>query len=540
MPSPFRQTFTRAANAWRVGWRAALSAFNQQDFVPEADYGWDDYEARLARYAYNRFYVHNTIYTDLNTSLAAFRHSQKLYKLIRGLRNPVSRLVKIEKAKTLGGFVNYETFEDGALPIKGADKNLLTAIRTIWQWSDLDVFKNLLVYNGASMGDSAIKIIDDTKREKVYMEVLDPRKVKEVKFDNLGNVKEILISYQRYDRDKNAWFEYSEYITKERFATFYNEKPFAYVQDETGMKVDNWPNPYGFVPVEWIKHEDVGQAFGATSFHNTRSKIDNLNDLVSLIHDSARIAVKPPMTMTGKNPRRNSSTGQLETLNLSSDERDKNPVLYLGEDGELKSVGTELDIADAMLAVNAMMEEIEADLPQLALQKIRNKSGAMSGVAIENEYSDGLDILYTLQGVYRSALKAGTQMAMSIAAFRRYDDFRGYNLNSYESGALGFDIRPMPIFQDNLSKDRSIELSLQAVDSDGAEVILPQLGWDKEDVAKLTAKKEAKVKRESRAALSTQGRDLRQSAALARLQERGANSAGNAAETLIDEAIVEQ
>lgn len=526
---PQQNPFTRLVNAWRVGWRAAQAAWNPRDFVPESEFGWDDYEARLARYATNRFYVHNTIYTDLNNSLASFRKSQNLYKLIRGLRNPVSRLVKTERDKVWGGFINYETFEDGALPLKGADERLTDAIRTIWQWSNMDAMKGLLVYDGSSMGDVAIKVIDDLAREKVYLEVLDPRKVREVKFDNLGNVKEILIAYQRYDTAKNTWYEYGEHITKERFTTYYNQEPYAYVNDESGMKVSSWPNPYGFVPVEWVKHQNVGQLFGATSYHDTRTKIDNLNDLVSLIHDSVRIAVKPPLTLTGKNPRRNASGG-LEAMNLSTDARDQTPLLYLGEDGQLKSVGTELDVQGAMLAVTAMLEEIEDDLPILALKKIRKSAADMSGTAIENLYGDAVDSVSTLQSTYLSSLKSSSQMAISIGAFRRYPPFRGYNLNSFESGALDFDIRPKPLFQDNLSKEKKVTLALQAVDSAGSSVILKELGYDKEDVQEIENAKSAKVKRDTKTNLQGQANQLRQNAAIQRLQETPQQVAANQAE----------
>jgi hypothetical protein len=507
----------RLLNSLRVGYDAAVMAYRQEDFVPTTQFGWETYDARLARYHYNSFYVHNSIYSQVNHYSDWYKHKEGLYKHIRGLRNPISRLVNIEVANIFGGFINFETFKDGAIPIVGANDNLLEGIRTIWQWSNMAALKELYPYEGATKGDSAILIVDDLARQKVYMEVLDPSKVKDIEFDNRGNVKEVLICYTKQD-DKGKDYEFSYYIDKEKFATFKNGEPHAYMEDENGNGVPQWPNPYGFVPLEWTQHHNLGMKFGAVSFHNSRAKIDNLNDVVSLVHDNVRKNVLTKYAVKGMSP--NNSNGTPQTISLSQDLRDTVPFLSLADTGDIFPIKSELDIAGAMQVVEAMMREIEDDLPQLVMSRIQANAKSMSGIAIENLAAEGVNIIESLQSTYIAGLKSATQMALSIAGFRRYPQFRGINLNSYENGSLDFDIHPRKIFQDKLSTKEALDIALQAIKSDGASMILSKLGmFDEKDIKELEAKKDETARQNMRAAFSNlMGLD-EEEAAVERLQD---------------------
>lgn len=514
MPNRMQNILNRLYDSAYTGWQSAVSAYRQEYFVAEEDTNWDSYAARMARYYYNRRYVDNTLYSSVNRYAAFFKQTEGLYKYLRGLRNPVSRLVKMEKAKVWGGFVNYETFKDGALVINGADDILLEGIRTIWQWTDIQPFKNLLVQEGGSMGDIAIKVIDDTSKGKVYLEVLDPRKVKEVAFDSRGNVKEVYIAYEDYDRLTKSWYEYGEIITPESFATFKDGEPFSYIE---GL-AEEWDNPYGFVPIEWIKHSDVGKKFGATSFQDTRSKIDNLNDLTTLLHDNIRRTVNTKYAVSKVSIPRDTN-GNPVSLGISTDSRDTSPLLEVGEGGAITPIAFPIDIAGALQAIDAQMKEVEADMPILALQSIRNMGGSMSGVSIENLYSDGVDSVETLQGTYYQALISATQMALTIAGHRRYDKFRAFNLDSYENGSLDFIIRPKKVFQDSLSTKENVELSLLAVESSAYRLLLEKLGYSNDEIDALEELKAQKERTATRASLREQALNLRAENAANRLAE---------------------
>lgn len=513
----------RLYDAAYTGWQSAVYSYRQEYFVAEEDTQWDSYAARMARYYYNRRRIDGKLYSNVNRYATFFKQQEGLYKYIRDLRNPCSRLANAEKSKVWGGFVNYETFKDGAIVINGADDTLLEGIRTIWQWTNIHPFKNLLVYEGSSMGDTAIKVIDDTKKGKVYLEVLDPRKAKDVKFDSRGNVKEITIVYNKDDLATGKEYEYGEIITQDSFSIYRN-----------GQLEKEWENPYGWVPVEWVKHVDVGKNFGETSFHNSASKIDNLNDLTTLLHDNIRRTVNTKYAVSKVSIPRDSS-GNPISLGVSTDNRDTSPLIEVGEGGALTPIAYPVDIVGALQAIDAQMKEIEADMPILALQSIRNMGGSMSGVSIENLYSDGVDTVETLQGTYYQALISATQMALSIAAFRRYDNFRAFSLKSYEAGNLDFVIRPKPIFQDSLSVKDNVELTIKAVDSDAYRLVLLKLGYSEEEVDEFEELRAQKEKKATRASLREQAMNLRAEAAANRLSDANATpSNGGGQETVLN------
>jgi hypothetical protein len=521
MPS-LLDNFGHLIRSARTGFVSFVQAYRQDYFVAGKEFHWDDYMARVSRYYHNQRLVDNTLYSAVNRTAVVYKNTEQLYKFIRGLRNPVSRLVNAEVDKVFGGFVNLETFEDGAIQIKGADKTLLEALRTIYQWTDISAFKNLLVRQGSSMGDVFILVVDDVAREKVYMEVLDADKVIDARFDARGNVTEIFICYERDDYGTRQKYDFGLHITKEMYRTFRNDKLYAYSEAEGGTGLSEWPNPYGFIPVRLTRHVDNGQLFGETSFHNARTKIDNLNDSVSLLHNNIRRIVETKYAVTGEATIPKDSSGNPISINVSTDTRDSSPLLQL-KGGDIKAIVFPLDILGTLKAIESQTQEIEADLPILALQQIRNLGGNMSGIAIENLYGDGLGAVATLQGNYYNSMIAASQMAISIASFRRYDGFRAYNLNSYENGSLDFTIRPKPVIQYTIPTDKNIELTMQAAESDAWTLVAPKLGYSKEEIEMIEEMKAAKTRQATRQSLREQAVNLRANAASQRLQDNGSN-----------------
>jgi hypothetical protein len=114
---------------------------------------------------------------------------------------------------------------------------------------------------------------------------------------------------------------------------------------------------------------------------------------------------------------------------------------------------------------------------------MRESSTALSGVAIQNMYSDAIDIISELQGNYTQSLRSAIQMAISVAAFRRYPDFTAYTIDSFKNDALNFEIKPRVLFGDSLSMKERLELTNVALDSKAPELMLKALDYDKDDIA---------------------------------------------------------
>jgi hypothetical protein len=477
------RTIRRMYTSAKYGVQMAISSYNAENFVAEIDFEWESQAARMARYWHNRRYADNTIYATVNRYADTFKFKEKLYKHIRGLYNPINRLINLETAKVIGGTINYETFDSGAIQITGADEKLLEAIRTIYQWSNMDLIKTPYVRNGAIMGDSVLKVVDDLDRQKVRIEVLDPRKVTDVLFDSIGNIKFIEICYEKQDPLTAEWYEYKERIDKDSFSTYRNGESFDYL-DMSSAGQWQWQNPYGFVPVRWVKHQDTGLDFGQTSWHNVRHKIDMVNDALSLLLNNVRMQVDTKFASFGADAPRNAS-GTPTTMSVTTERQDQAAFLGFPKDARLEPIVFPVAVTSALELAAVQIREIEADLPQLALQTMRGEVGNVSGVTIENLYNDSADAIADTQANYGFGLRSATQMAISMAAYRGYEGFQGYNLNSYENGALDFVIQPKSLFSDKLNLEKKIDLTMRAADSSAASLVLPLMDYSEEQIQEL-------------------------------------------------------
>lgn len=472
-------------NAVRAGVRAAAETFNEKALIPDERLGWDTFAHRLTRYNLNDAYYNNTVYRDILVSAERHREARKLYKFVRGIYNPVARQVDLYVAKTYGGALDLETLTGGAVPLIGGNERLYAAIRQLWLWSNWAQQKSLYVRNGAKLGDTFLQVIDEPKKGKVRLEVLHPAKVRDVTVDAVDNVKAIVIEYLRTDPVTGRDYLYTKEIDGDRFATYRDDEPYAYFEDEQGQPVAEWPNPYGFVPVVLTRHKDVGLHFGASSFHSATPKIDELNDAASMLNDQVRKNVNVIWYMGGATKK---------DLKLDT-EKDTLPLLSGPEGSQPFPMVASLNIADAGANLDRMLIEIERDMPELALYRIR-ESGNLTAPGVTAGYSDAIDRFIEARGNYDDGLVRAQMMAVSIGGYRGYTNFEGYTLDSYAAGDLEHWIGERPVIDDTLSKKERLD-TLQAA---GAPLwmILQEMGYPQDVIDRAMAEKEAQARNAAR------------------------------------------
>lgn len=484
--------WSRIVTAIQAGVQTAIKTYNEKALIPDDTLGWDDYAYRLFRYSLNDAYYNNTIYQDILTFAATHREKRKLYAYVRGIYNPVARLCDLYVAKVYGGNLDYEKLMRGAIPIAQADPRLRTAICQLWLWSNWGQQKSLYVRNGAKLGDSFIKIVDEPDRRKVRMEVLHPSRVRDVTVDAVDNVKAITIEYLRSHPERpDTLVWYTEIIDGEWYRTFLNNQPYAFYQDATGKMVDAWRNPYGFVPVVKTSHKDMGLRFGASAFHMSLPKIDELNDAASLLNDQIRKTMNPPWYLAGVN-----STNKKDIKSSKSEEdRDSVTILTGPEGSQPYPMVMPVNIADAGANVDRILLEIERDMPELALYKIR-EAGNMTAPGVSAGYSDAIDRFVEARGNYDDGLVRAQKMGVSIGGFRGYDGFEGYTLDSFAAGALEHSIAERPVINDTLSKKEKMDV-LQA---NGAPLwlVLAELDYAQDVIDRAMLEKEAQARMAAR------------------------------------------
>lgn len=486
-------------SAMRAGWYA----FNERALIPTADYPWDDYTARLFRYALYEAYDTNTIYDSVTRFSTQLKDSGSLYAHVRGIYNPVARLNESYVDKIYGGALDFETLTTGAVPLvfgEGADETrLVTALRQVWLWSNLRINKDFYVRTGAKLGDVAWKIVDTAPRGgqrsagKVYMEVVHPGKIASVTMDAVHNVKAVTLEYERTDAATGRDYLYREEIDGDWFRTYRDGQPYAYTEDASGTPVAEWRNPYGFVPLVLVQHRNVGLQWGANAFYAQVGKIDEINDAASLLNDSVRKVVNPMLKATGF---RAGSTIQFET-----DNRDSVPVLYGPEGTTIEPLTPNINLADAGANVDRLLLELERDLPELALHRVR-EGGQLTAPGVRAAYADAVGRFKSAMSAYDDGLIRAQKMALSIGGFRGYEGFEGITLDSYAAGDLEHYIRDRAIIEDALSKQEKVTV-LQALPDrpEVARLILEELGYNSARIDEVVSEIVVAAERETRAAV---------------------------------------
>lgn len=469
--STTKSVLSRLSRAFSAG----VQAFRQDALVPNNLEIWDSLEARLLRYDYGTRYYNNTIFTDTTPYIAVLRTRLGLYKFIRGIYNPVSRDVDLMVANIYGGNLDTETGQDGAIPLMTDDPNMIPAIIKIWEWSDWQRYKNVFTRYGATLGDMVIKVVDDRRRGRVTMQPLNPAYLTEVEIDDTGQIVRAVIEYDyteiiSYQTNRKRTYRYKEVITPELFTTFRDNKPYAYFQDALGVAVSQWVNPYGFVPIVLGNHKNVGGIFGATPYHTALPKINELNDQSSLLNDQLRRSVRPIWLFTGV------KASQIE-FDL---DRDSLPAIYAKEGATATPMVGNVDATSVLTNIQNILEEIERDLPELAIGRLRGMGSPPSGVALNIMYSDASNRIIEARANYDAALVTAHHMALAIAGLNRIDGFTSYNPARYIAGDMNHRIKERPVFPDTLSKQERIT-ALQAMDGT-EEFVLKELEFPQDEI----------------------------------------------------------
>lgn len=451
--------------------------------LDEPDYDHVD-ERRSRYYLYERFYA-NQIFTYLNTLLSPIKARHSLYKHIRSPYNPVERLVEGYVSYIYGGAVDFTHLRTGAIPIQTDNTSEREAISTVLRHSDFDLHKNLYARYAAKLGDTFIKVVDDTSEGVVYLDVINPHYVEDIRLDRNRNITFIRFSYQVTDDNGNT-YTYTEEIDEAEFRTYRDDEAYAYTEIN-GTPMASWPNPYGFVPVTYAKFRDNGNTYGVNAFYAQMYKIFEVNDVSSLLLDNIRNSVQAIYHA------KNVAKGSLSS-NRDEATRDMIRILYTQGAGELEPLIAQINIEGAMQKINSLLREIELDLPVLSLHKVREMS-QISAVAVKAMYTDAISRITEAMTNLDNPLSKAIQMAIAINGYRGY--LPGYNLNYYTDRRASFSILPRDVIADKLSASERMQTLLQLnAESPLTPLILEELGLGQD--AKELAEQRAQERRQER------------------------------------------
>lgn len=422
--------------------RAFVTTFREQNLIPSPDSHWDSQSARAMRYLFGEGHYTSTLYSSIHRYAARLRTDYGLYRHIRSIHSPVHQLVEFDVSAIYGGNLDFQTLEKGAVPILMASEPLKNAIRQTWLWSNWRAQKSVYVRHGAMKGDVFLWVADDTERRKVVIEVMSPEKIKDFTPDAVGNVKAAVFEYVRMDENGKEYLFRLE-VDQEWFRTF-----------RENHLTDEWPNLYGFVPLVHVQHMDVGMQYGAYCFHGSESLIDEMNDAASVLNDAVRKSVTIVYYGAGvKKP--------TDDLVAPNESRDGVPIIYGPEGTTLQPLTPQIDIAAAGGNLERMQRQLEVNHPELGFLRLR-EGGNLTAPGVRAGGRDILARVDEMQSNYDDGYIRAQKMAVSIGGYRGYDNFQGFDLDSYAAGKLEFYIKERPLVDDSLGKNERVQAIIGA------------------------------------------------------------------------------
>lgn len=462
---------------------AGVSAFRRAFTDPNEQAGRLADSAERYRYLWGLY--GNTLYDDLQ--LVSYRQRNGLYRRIRGLYNPTRRVCDFYAAMVYPGVLQ-------SLKIETENDALNAAVRQVWQWSNWQRGKALIARFGAIAGDALAVVVDDQASGKVRLEVVWPGQITDLSLDAYGNV-------QRYRREHNAVddlgrsYQYAKVVDKESIRTYRNNVPTGL----NGLPAE-YPNPYGFVPAVWCRHRDLGGDHGEPAVGGVTGKIDEINELASILHDRMTAIARSPLIIKSDASmkailRPNGTATGADEFTPVDRESIRTLRMPVGSGVEMLP----LDFGQMLTAMDRMTTEIEADLPELALFRELRGMSQLTGPAARRLMADVEGRVQDAAAGYDEQCVKLFQMAVAIGGWRLADGawtgktaqqakFAGFGLESYQKGDLDMSLAPRSLLTETRREELEEALLAEQVGISRAEV-LKDLGYSEERIAEMQAEK---------------------------------------------------
>lgn len=479
-------------NLWSRRGSGRYSAWQEhraEALVGIEELGWNEYDNRRIRYGHYESYYYNVAYDAIKASFDIYREDLGLYRDIRLVYNPVTRLVNTFAAKIYPGKLGTDDLKEGAIPIAEADDKTQKAIKRLWRDSAWGRQKSVFVRSGSMLGDAVIKLVTDYENERIIMQPIHPGKIADIERDDAGQIKTAVISYERSDNprifyekgrlmsdEESDIYTYTELIERDWVTTFKDDEEYPFYTNAAGKKVSRYRNKYGFVPLSVGPHMDIGLTYGANSFFNSVRKIDELNDLASLIDDAIRRNVDNVYFFAGV-------TGKSSLRSPEGRERDEVLALYAKDaNAKAQSLSPQLDIKSALEALVELQGEIEKDNPILAFPTIRSQVRDVSGIAVQVLYSDAAGVFADAGENYDDILVQAHKMGFAMGAVEGWDDYESFADDTFliSNDTGHHSILARPVVKDEISEHDKVNFLIQS--NAPQDMTWQALGYDDDQI----------------------------------------------------------
>ncbi|MGB3330899.1 MAG: hypothetical protein WBA46_18185 [Thermomicrobiales bacterium] len=485
-------------SAVATGFKAGWKDWRDGPVDPEWDIQQSIYLERHAIYK-------GTLFAEMMRT-NPYRSDPRVYKNISLLWNLTPRIVDFWAHMIYSGMLSDEVGK-GAIPIipgKGIAKNdaqvnalmdVIVACNRRWNWQQQMILRPRMT---AALGHCLTEVIYDPVKRYPFPRTVWPGYVPHIVLDDSGIVDEYALEYQIVD-DKGHVHTYRKEVDRDEFRFFRDDKPFAY--PEIGAEV--LPNPLGFVPAVWDRHQPMGEVRSDAAIDKSRQALFNINSLFSNARDYQHKLLLQPIAVTGQMVQRGQSAVNLVEPNtaLGMAQRQRQDASAMAQQMAFIEVSEKADYryvkADSGMVMD-MFDRLKEGMldnhPEATFWDKLADSSQVSGPGARA-------IIVPIEGMVmaeRAGLDANTvriyQMAITTGAYHleagEWDDsldwkrkpFAAFTPDSYANGEIEFTIGPRDVVAP--SKQEQIDMAIQ-IESLTTEWGVSQFVHDPKDVREI-------------------------------------------------------
>ncbi len=389
----------------------------------------------------------------------------------RRLRTVVNRSVEFYASKMIPGKeIKVMTGEDE----ENQNTELQDAIEQVIKDSNLANNKAPMIRGFSLYGDSFIRVRGDS--EKTYLEDLSPFYVTDFSEDSRN-----FLTYLRIDipvlGDDDLPANYTEEwdVETQTLRIWQGQTTRTTPINELGspMEVTAFSElGIDFIPVVHTKFRDNGEPRGQGCVYHALDKIYEANRVATRLHDLLFAFGEPVFIASANNndaqgrplppPRVDSSAGNSPVPSSPTISGVLGQIfgrlISLPGMAKIDSLIPDIDYADALAILNAQMEELEKDLPELRWYALTpTEQSAMSGAALRTLLGAAVDRANEARNNFLASLSRAFEMALTIGI---YNGVFPSSLGTFDSGDFDHELQVDSAWGESVSDKADIMAKL--------------------------------------------------------------------------------
>lgn len=433
------------------------------------------------------YYCNNSLYDEATRIM---RQVVSNGEPVKPLRNPANRVVEFYAMTIWAGNLPK------ALPIVTDNELIIDPINQLWQWSNWSQKKQAAIRQFAATGDMFIKV-SQREDNRPYLQTIKAQQVSDLELDERDFVTKI-----RIDTPINKSITKrtrTEYWTLDGVTVWEHNRGDAPIEqlgeplaDDTMTMAETGID---FIPVAFGKFRDVGELHGQGAFVHALDKIDEINRTATRLNSVAFKHSKVLWALMSNNKDGNgrplpavSLTGEDGKTKMSLADLEREAMVELPGGNSIESLIPNLPYDKILAVLNASMEDLRADLPELLYWDMSDTvSKDASGASIRTRLASALSRASEARGNAERVLVRAQQMALTIG--QAAGIWKG--LGTYDEGALDHTFAE----RDILALDSDVKAAIEKSTWDAAkvaqsvgvplDVFLRRQGWDEQAIKKI-------------------------------------------------------